>query len=134
MVLAIVLPVVLSVVLIMLMLKFVPGLLNAFRSLCSRQQDENTKAYIDLEVGSGVLLSPEPYRVTWLTPESQEYSPFDTPTTAMHPELRVIARPPRSPRIMTSLVSPIKTGCSSPKRAIRASSLSSVKAMSSLWA
>ncbi|KAG6958696.1 hypothetical protein JG687_00009235 [Phytophthora cactorum] len=112
MVLAIVLPVVLSVVLIMLMLKFVPGLLNAFRSLCSRQQDENTKAYIDLE----------------------EYSPFDTPTTAMHPELRVIARPPRSPRIMTSLVSPIKTGCSSPKRAIRASSLSSVKAMSSLWA
>ncbi|KAF4039766.1 hypothetical protein GN244_ATG08051 [Phytophthora infestans] len=110
-ILIIALPLVFTVVVFALMLKFVPGLLDAFYLLCSRREDKNTKVHIDFEVGSGILLSPEAYHMTWLAPESQAYSPFRTPTTAMHPGLHVIERPPRSPRVMTSLVSPIKTGC-----------------------
>ncbi|ETN15035.1 hypothetical protein PPTG_07251 [Phytophthora nicotianae INRA-310] len=103
---------------IVVMLKFIPGLLHRCYLRCGRQEDTDTEAQIDLEVGSGVLLSPEPYHMTWSTPEAQALSPFDTPTTAT-PELRVIERPPRSPKVMTSLVSPIKTGCSPPKRTLR---------------
>ncbi|GMF15848.1 unnamed protein product [Phytophthora lilii] len=117
-ILAIVVPIVASITIIALMFKYVPGLLEAFSSLCKRQEDDKTRD-IDLEIGGG-LMSPEPYHMTWPTPGSKAYSPFgDTPKAVTHPGLRVIERPPRSPRVMTSLVSPIKTGCSPPKRAIQ---------------
>jgi hypothetical protein len=119
--LAVVLPVAAFVVLVALMLKYIPGLLDALR--CNRHEDEKTRERIDLEAGGGVL-SPEPYHMTWPTP-SQPHSPFSigTPKAATHLGLQAIEtrveRPPRSPRVMTSLVSPIRTGCSPPKKVIR---------------
>ncbi|KAE8964708.1 hypothetical protein PF005_g1601 [Phytophthora fragariae] len=116
MVLAVVIPVVVSVLVVALLFKFVPVLHEAFSSLRTRHEHEKTRERIDLEVG-GVLMSPEPYHMTWPTPGSKPHSPFaETPKAT---GLRVIERPPRSPRVMTSLVSPIRTGCSPPKRAIR---------------
>ncbi|KAG6615105.1 uncharacterized protein IUM83_08789 [Phytophthora cinnamomi] len=119
MVLAVVIPIVVSVVVIALIFKFVPGLYEAFSSLRCRPKHDKARERIDLEVG-GAMMSPEPYHMTWPTPGSRCHSPFaETPKAATHPGLRVIERPPRSPRVMTSLVSPIRTGCSPPKRAIR---------------
>ncbi|GMF53098.1 unnamed protein product [Phytophthora fragariaefolia] len=119
MVLAVGIPIVLSVLVIALMFKFVPGLYEAFSSLCNRQEHDKTRERIEVEVG-GAMMSPEPYHMTWPTPASGAYSPFaETPKAATYPGLHVIERPSRSPRVMTSLVSPIRTGCSPPKCAIR---------------
>lgn len=98
MVLAVVIPVIASVLVLALMFKFARGLYEAFRSLCSRQEQEKERERIDLEVGGGIM-SPEPYHMSWPTPSSKVHSPFslDTPKAATHPALHVIERPPRSP-------------------------------------
>ncbi|KAK1943375.1 hypothetical protein P3T76_004771 [Phytophthora citrophthora] len=98
-VLAVCIPIAFLIILALLF-KFLP---RAFHSFWS-QEDK-----IDFEIESGVMLSPEPYHMTWPTPNSKTFSPFgdDTPKAA---------RPPQSPRVMTSLISPIKTVCSPPKR------------------
>ncbi|KAL3663336.1 hypothetical protein V7S43_011742 [Phytophthora oleae] len=104
MVLAILIPIVFIAVLALLF-KLFP---NAFHSFWHRDEDKVK----DLELDGGVMLSPEPYHMTWPTPVLKTFSPFggDTPKAV---------RPPQSPRIMTSLISPIKTVCSPPKRTLR---------------
>ncbi|KAE9349937.1 hypothetical protein PR003_g5616 [Phytophthora rubi] len=97
MVLSIVIPVVVSVLVVALLFKFVPVLHEAFSSLRTHREHEKTRERIDLEVG-GVLMSPEPYHMTWLTPDSKPLA--ETPKAATYPGLRVIGRPPRSPRVV----------------------------------
>ncbi|KAI9917896.1 hypothetical protein PsorP6_013219 [Peronosclerospora sorghi] len=111
-----------SAVAIVLMFKLATSFFQPFRVLFERTQGDKTQAYMDLETGTGLgTPAVSGYHITWTTPRTNPIVPIldtrpSTPTMATSPHLCVIERPaPRSPNIMTSLVSPLKTACSPSK-------------------
>ncbi|CAI5729708.1 unnamed protein product [Hyaloperonospora brassicae] len=129
-VLTISLPFVVSVVVstaaIALIFKLASGFFTSLTSLFERKKRKQPNEGMDFETGSAII-SPAPYgyHSTWTTPQSKAFSPSFSGNTytlkvTTPSGLCILERPPRSPRVMTSLVSPITTGCSPPKRKLEA--------------
>uniref|UniRef100_M4B8W2 Uncharacterized protein n=1 Tax=Hyaloperonospora arabidopsidis (strain Emoy2) TaxID=559515 RepID=M4B8W2_HYAAE len=119
--------IIVSTAAIALIFKLATGFFTSLTSIFERKKTiKQPHECIDFDTESGIM-SPAPYgyHSTWTTPQSKTFSPSFSGNTytvrvTTPSGLCILERPPRSPRVMTSLVSPIKTGCSPPKRKLEA--------------